>query len=154
MNENVERLLSMAAVRTFEDMCYLYVEPELRADEQRGAIETAAEVKFRGDFNGNLVLATTTAVSHAIAAQMLGTEKPDAQQQQDALCEVVNIICGNLIPGLITSGRLCQIETPRIIKNVKGYQNLFGAPIVIKAIDLDPGRVFFWLYIDGYFPAR
>ena len=51
-------ILKESTVRTFEDICFMYPVPELKDIQKNLALEAAAEVKYRGDFTGKLLIET------------------------------------------------------------------------------------------------
>ncbi len=102
MKKQIENVLKESTIKTFEDICFIYQVPELKDNQKNLALEAAAEVKYRGNFTGKLVIETRGGLFSAIAANMLSNEDPSAQQKKDALGEIANIICGNVVPSLGT----------------------------------------------------
>ena len=90
----------------------MYPVPELKDVQKNLALEAAAEVKYRGDFTGKLVIETRGGLFSAIAANMLSIDIPSSQQKKDALGEIANIICGNVVPSLGGAGGDIKLKAP------------------------------------------
>ena len=70
MKTQIEKSLKESTIRTFEDICFMYQEPELKDAQKNLALEAAAEVKFRSDdFTGKLLIETRGGLFSAIADQ-------------------------------------------------------------------------------------
>jgi len=60
-------------------------------------------VDFTGRFTGGMELALSASVLAELAANMLGAEEGttlSADEQRDALRELANVVCGNLLPAI------------------------------------------------------
>jgi hypothetical protein len=101
----VNRALHEATVQAFEELAFVFPMPELEPPEHRPS--TAATIDFEG---GRLVLVVSDDLLPVIAANMLGDEEPSREDQLDALREVVNVICGNVLPAIGAGG----MGTPRL----------------------------------------
>jgi CheY-specific phosphatase CheX len=73
-------------------------------------------VTFTGAFDGRLVLAVSRGILKELAANMLGVEhaSPTPEQQDDALKEMVNVVCGNLLPVLAGPQPVFHMSAPEI----------------------------------------
>ncbi len=67
MKSKIEKVLEEAAVNTFEDICFMYQVPELKDIQKNLTLEAAAEVKYRGDYTGSLLIETRGGLFSAIA---------------------------------------------------------------------------------------
>ena len=148
MKTKIEKVLKESAIKTFEDICFMYLEPELE-DEQKGlALEAVSQVKFKGDYNGSLIVETRGGLFAAIAANMLGNDHPNFQQKNDALGEVANIICGNVVPSLgRKSGQEYKIESP-VILNIDEMPADKEEPLAQVTLNLSEGRADIKLFLD------
>ncbi|MCK7467402.1 MAG: chemotaxis protein CheX [Desulfosudis oleivorans] len=115
MKKQIENVLTVSTIKTFEDICFIYQVPELKDDQKNLTLEAAAEVKYKGNFTGKLVIETRGGLFSAIAANMLSNDVPSIQQKKDALGEIANIICGNVVPSLGRSDPEYKIESPRFL---------------------------------------
>jgi hypothetical protein len=92
-----------------------------------------------------------------LAANMLGMDMDEdvsIEEQQDALRELLNVICGNLLPQLGGTQEIFSIEVPEIIdkeaiaKFTEG-RRLSGA----TKLELDEGYISLMLYCEGEVPV-
>jgi len=75
--------------------------------------DAAVYVEFEGPFSGRLVIKAYGGLLSVLAANMLGeSDAPSQEQQHDALGEVANVICGNLLPSIAGSAEVFDLGTP------------------------------------------
>jgi hypothetical protein len=103
MNAAVSARLSAVTMATLERLAFLFASPleEVPVAGEAG-LETV-RVYFTGAFSGGLELSLSVPVLAELAANMLGagegvTLSPDARR--DALRELANVVCGNLLPAI------------------------------------------------------
>jgi len=151
MKKQIENVLKESTIKTFEDICFIYQVPELKDDQKNLALEAAAEVKFRGNFTGKLVIETRGGLFSAIASNMLSNEVPSIQQKKDALGEVANIICGNVVPSLGRSEPEYKIESP-ICLNTDDLlkEDKQEKPLAEVTLNFNQGRVDIKLFVNNY----
>ena len=101
----MNQALHQATVNAFEELAFVFPMPEL--EPPADSPSTAATVDFEG---GRLVLTVSDDLLPAIAANMLGDQEPSREDQLDALREVANVICGNVLPAIGAGG----MGTPRL----------------------------------------
>jgi CheY-specific phosphatase CheX len=155
MKKQIENVLKEATIRTFEDICFIYPVPELQDDQKNLKLEAAAEVKYRGDFTGKLLIETRGGLFTAVAANMLSNDVPNTQQKKDALGEIANIICGNIVPSLGRGGQEYKIESPRSLsKEDLLKEEKKDKPIVEVTLNFNQGRADIKLFVDGYFATE
>jgi hypothetical protein len=147
MNCACEIPLEQVAEEVFASMAFLF--PAAAEDCPAGErdAESCASVAFAGSVCGRLVLRVPEAIVPSMAANMLGCPDPDAvsaEQQRDALGEMANVICGNLLP---------RLTSPRDIYHVA--QPAFGPPpeeprrpACEARVCLEAGAVSLQLYLD------
>jgi CheY-specific phosphatase CheX len=155
MKKQIENVLKESTIRTFEDICFIYQVPELKDAQKNLALEAAAEVNYRGDFTGKLLIETRGGLFMAIAANMLSNDVPNTQQKKDALGEIANIICGNVVPSLGRGGREYKIESPRPLKKddlLKEKKQ--GKPLAEITLNFNQGRADIKLFVDGDSAAK
>ena len=151
MKERIEAALAAAAKQAFEDLCFMFETPELAEQQAALAPAAAAEVKFRGAFSGKLVLLVSPDLYPAIATNMLGEKDPTPRQMEDALCEMANVICGNVVPELALGNPGYLIETPRVTGTDLETHGLLGMAMASCRLNLDRGRADALMFVDGYF---
>lgn len=154
MKTRIERRLLEASTKAFEDTCFMYVVDELQDIQAYLNVEAGAEVKFRGSFSGRLTIETSGGLYETIAINMLGRQDITPQQKQDALGEMANIICGNVIPTLGRENGEYKIETPGGLKASGNQSGSLGAPISQVTLNLNSGRADIKFYVNGYYPVK
>ena len=82
MKSKIEKVLEEAAVNTFEDICFMYQVPELKDIQKNLTLEAAAEVKYRGDYTGSLLIETRGGLFSAIAANILSIDSPSSRRKR------------------------------------------------------------------------
>lgn len=135
----------------FEDLVFMFPTEELE-DEQRGAATRAsAEVTFRGVLNGKLVVTACGDVLPQLAANMLGdNEQHSEQTQRDALGEIANIICGNLLPQISDSKAVFLLDSPNVMQVTDENVLIRDAkPSAAAKIGLDGGRADLMLFLNN-----
>jgi CheY-specific phosphatase CheX len=156
MDNHMGMALYQAAILTFEDLSFLLPTPELDRDQQNAAADAAVAVAFGGPFAGSLVVQVCGGLLPALAANMLGEEEPPALAlQQDALREIANVICGNLLPQVAGKQAIFHLGAPQLIEvadsPVKGAASL---PSAEAHIGLEQGRADLWLLISSDPPGK
>ena len=156
MKTQIEKVLVESTVRTLEDLCFMYQEPDLKDAQENLPLEAAAEVEYRNDdFTGKLLIETRGGLFSAIATNILSNDDPSAQQKKDALGEIANIICGNVVPSLGGSGREYKIEPPRSLnKDDLLKEEWQEEPVAEITLNFSDGRADIKLFVDGYSAAK
>ncbi len=118
MTKTIEALLYEVAEEVLGKLAFLFSFPE---QEERPAIDpqsaVIAGVSFSGKLNGTMVILIPASVLPEIAGNMLGTdEKTSAEEQFDAIREMVNVICGNLLPRMVGEEHIFEVSSPRILE--------------------------------------
>lgn len=113
--DRVKEELQRTASMTFEEFCFMFTNPEFDENEREIQVGKAAVVNFSGPFSGKLTVKADDDVIPLIAENMLGEDDPTEQQQFDALGEIGNVICGNLLPGLGGSKAVFNIDAPKVV---------------------------------------
>lgn len=134
-----------SAVETFEISCFLF--PVDKEDEKSDwhsddAVEKIrSEVNFNGATEGKVVIIPSHSLLDAMAANMLGVENPAQQQKEEALCEVANIITGNIAPIFSSEDAICYIEPPKLIEGeTEVSESLSTMAKESVSIHLDAGK--------------
>ena len=140
--------LATATTSTFEELALLLVvAPEARPDAPAAAPADASRppcgvrVDFDGPWGGSVVLRVDEAVLDAAAANMLGiAAAPDAPARRDALGELANVVCGNVLPVIAGRAAVFALQAPRWI----GAADAACAPADVRVavvVTVDEGRV-------------
>jgi CheY-specific phosphatase CheX len=139
--------LFKAAASTFEDLALLFPSRELDELQREASLDVAVAVAFSGPFGGRLEVRVSAALLPVIAANMLGDDTAhDDQTARDAVGELANVICGNVLPAIAGSREVFHLEAPRGI-DVAPAPGL--PPAATADIGLDESRAEVRLYVDG-----
>lgn len=134
-----------------ENLAFLFFAPEDTRDTMDYNVAVAAKISFTGLFSGTLVLALSHQVLPEIARNMLGVDEDiPVPQQHDAFKELLNVICGNMLPAIAGKREVFAIGVPDIISAEKMAESTLCCPPTSMAkVELDNGQIDFFLLIDG-----
>jgi hypothetical protein len=151
----IKKVLQEVTISTFEDICFMYTAPELEDVQKNLKLEAAAEAKYRGDYTGKLLVEIRGGLLSAIAANILSNDVPSSRQKKDALGEIANIICGNVVISLGRSGRGSKIESPRYLnKDELLKEEGKCIPLAEVTLNFKEGRADIKFFVDGYSAAE
>jgi hypothetical protein len=139
--------LAEVGTRTLEELCFFYAMP-LLSDEQREArAEAAMCVRFRGPMSGQLVVRLAGGVLSLLATNMLGDAEGSPSMQRDALGEVANVMCGNLLPIIGSPADVYVLEAaqPTVVLERCGTPPAARVQLGLE----DHGRADLLLFIDA-----
>ena len=109
------------AAETFEITCFLFPvdkdEVDGKPEEQTELSTIQTVVEFNGAAKGIIIISPSVSLLSAMAGNMLGIEDPDMKQKEEALCEVANIISGNIAPMFSNDDEICYINPPQLLSN-------------------------------------
>ena len=118
MEQQLKRILTAIASDTLEKLAFLFADvDDERANDGPDPAWTG-RVDFNGYFGGSLWMRISTCVIPELAGNMLGIDD-DAEiseaEQQDALKEILNVICGNALPAIAGDQVEFSIEAPEVL---------------------------------------
>lgn len=149
MENSLTTELYQAAVLTFEDLSLMLPTPGVEDWQRNAAPTAAAKITFSGPFAGTLALCVYGDLLPMIAANMLGQAEPPTEEEQlDALGEVANVICGNMLPGVGGTDAIFEISPPQIAP----VDEILAAASAAKAkiqIGLEEGHVDLFLWLES-----
>ena len=142
--EQLQRELYQAAARTFEDLAFMFPVPESKfTAETEGK---SVSVAFTGLFDGRLLVTAQSRLLPVIAANMLGEEDATTEAQQwDALGEVANVSCGNILPSIGGLTTVFRLDAPKPAETVSG-----ATPTASATLSFEEGCVGLYLYVAGH----
>jgi chemotaxis protein CheY-P-specific phosphatase CheC len=142
MSKSAETKLFKAAALTFEELGFMFPSSELEEYQEAAPPVAAVSVEFEGPFNGRLVVTACGDLLPALVTNMLGQEgTPSEQQQQDALGEIANVICGNVLPEIAGSKEVFHLHPPQPVDCAQACHDPATECVVANAqIGLDEGR--------------
>lgn len=148
MSNTMVQSLSRMTAATFEDLAMLFPDADLTPEQEAAALDVAVAVEFRGPMTGRLVLRASESILPAVAANMLGEEESkQAPLQRDALGELANVICGNVLPVIGGAEAVFYLAAPQIYTDTTARSRDEDAPQAQVTFGVEEGRVEADLYI-------
>jgi CheY-specific phosphatase CheX len=142
--------LLQAAVLTFEELCFLFPEPELHELQRQATVDVAVCVAFSGPFRGYLLIKVCGGLLPMLAANMLGqANAPPEDQQYDALGEVANVVCGNLLPRIAGAREVFQLGSPHLVECSDTTGDKAGSLAAEVQVGVEAGRIELLLFAEG-----
>jgi CheY-specific phosphatase CheX len=150
-------LIQKSIIEVFESVAFLFPMLVEDVEEYFGDMEIGLKktigISFEGEITGKMFLQTPDALSSVIAANMLGMEEddPDAEEKgNDALKELLNIICGNVLPKIYGSTLVFKLSTPADIEDLDSELQADNIKETIKVyFDIEDNPVLFWFLSDN-----
>jgi CheY-specific phosphatase CheX len=152
MNAAISARLAEVATDTLERLAFLFASPAVDASAAEAAAMETVRVDFNGGFTGGLELSLSASVLAELAANMLGADEGQAlsaDEQRDALKELVNIVCGNLLPAIAGRAEEFAIGTPYpAAADGHGWET----PVAVSHLVLEKGVCRLRMRVDGQLP--
>jgi len=146
MTAQLSQELYRAAARTFEDLAFLL--PMQGDPASTDGQQAWAFVAFSGPFSGRVAVGCPRQMLVPLAANMLGDgDVPALGQQLDALREVANVVCGNLLPAIAGTQAVFRMEAPHVVQG--GLPALSDQPVARAHLQLHEGWAQVLLYMDA-----
>lgn len=117
-----DETLYRVTAEILESLALMFLVPEDEAPHPTPQCNRCVTVSFTGPFDGMLAMAVSDGILTELAANMLGLESgrcADNRQQEDALRELANVICGNLLPVIGGSELLFNINIPEVLAETR-----------------------------------
>jgi hypothetical protein len=146
MPSTTAQSLLRATTATFEELALLFPETDLSPDQAEAPLDIAVSVDFRGPLTGRLIVRASSCILPAIAANMLG-ESESEQLQRDALGEIGNVICGNVLPLMAGTEKIFNLSAPQVYGGDFVVHRDEDAPSARIQIGVEEGRVESTLYV-------
>lgn len=142
MSNTTEHLLQQATASTFEELAFLFLETECTEEQHEAPLDAVVTVNFHGPVHGRLTVRATSALLPVIAANMLGEEQAQfVPLQRDALGEVANVVCGNLLPLVAGAAAVFRLDAPQWMTDADAVTRDGDAPVASASFGVDEGRV-------------
>jgi CheY-specific phosphatase CheX len=154
MSNSLETQLYRATVLTFEDLGFVIPSPDLQRKQKAAALEAAVSIGFHGPVQGDLVLAIGGGILPLMAANMLGEARvrPSVGLQQDALGELANVICGNVLPDIAGTESAFDLDPPRLLP-AERVRRTAPPPNAEAHVGLGDGRADVYLFLHRERPG-
>jgi CheY-specific phosphatase CheX len=137
-----------AAALTFEELGFMLPTEEVDQQQRDTPLDTAVSITFQGPYNGQLVVLTCGEMLPMLAANMLGEDEASEREQRDALGEVANVICGNMLPGLAGAKAVFNLSAPQFISITEELTRGSERLAAEVHLGLDIGRAELRLFLD------
>jgi hypothetical protein len=145
VNKKLETELHKAATLAFRELSFLLPTPEIDEQQLNARVEAAVSIDFEGPFSGNLLVRICGGLLPILAANMLGEEGTLSRSRQyDALGEIANVICGNMLPGIAGSKDVFHVSPPRLSEMTD------LPPVAEVQMGLGVGRADLLLFVSKY----
>ena len=103
---------------TIEALALMFLVPDEEAPAEVATDRVVAAARFDGLFSGLLVISASGGLLAELAGNMLGLPEGSHvgfDTQHDALKELANVICGNLLPVLAGTEPVFHIDPPIVL---------------------------------------
>ncbi len=149
MSGDLAPRLQQAAASTFEQLGFLFADPSLTEDQADLTTEAVARVRFSGPYEGTLEVRLAGGLLPVLATNMLGTHgTPEPDVAMDALGEVSNVICGNVLPLLAGAEAIFDLQAPEVTGGAEGAPPPLPEAAVEVSLGLEGGRADIALVYD------
>jgi chemotaxis protein CheY-P-specific phosphatase CheC len=115
-SEAFSESLQAAASLVLESTAFALIESpdDVENMDDSSRCETGALLRFAGPFSGALIAMTSEKLAGILAADMVGLEEEFSGlvDRNDAMKEILNIICGEFLPCIFHSQDDYSIESP------------------------------------------
>ncbi|MFH1982207.1 MAG: chemotaxis protein CheX [Pseudomonadota bacterium] len=153
MRDRVTEILINETIDTLEKLAFIFAEAADAPDAITGVDLISVSADYSGPYSGRLVMGFAADGLIALAANMLGLDEDDEitdAEQQDALKEALNIICGNVLPAVAGSEAVFNIAAPQLIAGVSAEDA--AAARAVARLTMDEGALILYLFCDGDLP--
>ncbi|MCC6432888.1 MAG: chemotaxis protein CheX [Gemmatimonadaceae bacterium] len=148
MSNIMEQSLSRTTAATFEELALLFPEADPTPEQAAAPLDVTVSVDFRGPLTGRLVLRASESILPAIASNMLGEEESQhVPLQRDALGELANVICGNVLPIVAGAEAVFHLAAPHIHRDDSQRSRETDAARATTTFGVEDGRVQAELYV-------
>lgn len=148
MNPALSRKLVEVTADTLEKLAFLFTFPAEDVPAMDEQNQEIVRVDFDGPFGGGMELSLPSSALTELAVNMLGAEDGEtlsAAQQRDALKELVNVVCGNVLPVLAGHVAEFSLRPPYL---VSGDSPMWEDPAAIGYLALESGACRVRMQID------
>ncbi len=146
MDKELQEALAKVMLMAFEEMGFVFPEAQMTKEQGNSEAEVAVEASFFGPFKGKIILQICGGLLPSITANMLGSDSPpDRDLQLDAIKELSNVVCGNLLPLIGGAKEVFHIMPPRVLE-LDGFS--LDGRIGETHIGIEGGRADLYLFVE------
>jgi len=146
--------LAQVAEETFESLTFLLpidiTENEFHPPDNDRTC--TAWVGYAGHFSGALVVTVSEDMLAPMAVNILGLDEdspPDETVQIDALKELVNVVCGNVLPQIAGTHVVFNVHAPQLADENLSHDNWEGlTPAVTVDVFFEEGQATLSLFFQ------
>ena len=151
MSRMFDEQLYRVSTETIESLALMFL-----VDEDEAAIidpdeATIAQVDFAGPFGGSVLLRVTEDLLPELAANMLGRpgeQDVSVEHQHDALKELANVICGNILPEVGGVEAVFNVSSPAILDESDWPDDVDDGSVGQTQFFIDGGMIEITLRVD------
>ena len=138
MTRAYDQHIYRTTAETMESLALMFPVPEEDAVVFGIMPDRVARVDFTGPFDGSLTITFSDELMLELAGNMLGTTDVSdisLEQQDDALKELLNVICGNLLPQIVGHEAVFRVCSPRILSDAgeaSGHEEIGDARLFLE----------------------
>ncbi len=117
MNPDHSETLTRVFTEVLEQLAFMFVEPPDSDFAPAPPDPVSANMSFRGPFSGIVTLAVPREMAPVLAANVLGLDPGDElglQAARDALKELLNVICGNVLTAIAGDEPVFDLTVPDV----------------------------------------
>lgn len=150
MNEQIKDIIYRVTEEVLEKLAFIFSSPEEDRENISDDASVAACVSFTGPFTGSVVMTITSDTLPELAENMLGfdTEETTVDQQHDALKELINVICGNLLPAIAGKQVVFNVDPPEILSD-SVVRSDGQKPVSVAKLALEDGQCDIILFVEN-----
>lgn len=157
MGNEIDGILYNVAEEVLEKLAFIFSFPADESDDMDLGRTVSANVSFNGPFSGSLTMLVSKPALPDLAENMLGMDETDettVEQQYDALKELINVICGNLLPAIAGKQAIFSVDMPFVESESNNPNTSEREPESVAKLSLEVGQCHLYLYVDGGLPAE
>lgn len=137
--------ISSKIIQSFYQVDCQISEPEYSKSNIHIGKNISISILFTGVIYGEYVLALNDETVRALMKGLVGKNIQDDQEVAEQLCELLNMVVGESIEGLISSYKKLTITVPKIHFGTTRYPRVKSGKSVLKTV---AGEIECYLYVD------
>ncbi|MGE0086188.1 MAG: chemotaxis protein CheX [Desulfococcaceae bacterium] len=156
MTKQIEHILWQVTEDVMGKLAFMFSYPDDESAEESSADEgekIISSVSFKGLFDGKLEMLVSPGILPDLAGNMLGLDDGETateEEQYDAIKELVNVICGNLLPEIAGKQAIFKVGVPQ----TGGERGLSGGkPLARVSMMIEDERCEIRLWVQGQIPS-
>jgi len=158
MDQQIRNIMAVVANETLEKLAFIFAFSDDERVNDGPAPAVTGRVDFNGHFSGALMMRISQGAVTELAANMLGLDDDSeisGGEQQDAFKEMLNVICGNLLPAIAGDQMEFSIGSPAILSEDEARVELDRKdPLSVARLMLEDGFCDLYFFPDGRLPEE